>query len=369
MRRTSGSSCSSRRTRSCAGRRRICRRRICRENDVPARPRAGRRRDPRHGDVPGAQDRSPALLPVARRPGHRRRAGPRPTGPTRCSTPTATTPSSATGSWPTRPAKPASRWPSGRRGGSAPANGWWSAFGKKRGTQRQEARRPPVHDDLVQRDFTADAPNQLWLADITEHWTGEGKLYLCAIKDVYSNRIVGYSIDSRMKSRLAVAALGQRRRPPRDGADVAGCIAAHRPRVASSDPGSSSHAPDPPRMVGSMGQVGAAGDNAAMESLLLPAAEERPRPPPLGHPRRAADRDRHLDRTHLPPTPPASRPRPIDPHRIRDDHDHNRHPGGLTQPVTRSCSRPQLWVSDRDSEPHVSRTARARFARQRIRWL
>ena len=39
-------------------------------------------------------------------------------------------------------------------------------------------------------------PNQLWLADITEHRTGEGKLYLCAIKDVLSNRIVGYSIDS-----------------------------------------------------------------------------------------------------------------------------------------------------------------------------
>jgi len=55
---------------------------------------------------------------------------------------------------------------------------------------------------LVERDFTAGAPNQVWLADITEHWTVEGKLYLCAIKDVYSNRIVGYSIDSRMKSRL-----------------------------------------------------------------------------------------------------------------------------------------------------------------------
>ena len=38
---------------------------------------------------------------------------------------------------------------------------------------------PPVHDDLVGRDFTADAPNRLWLADITEHRTGEGKLYLC----------------------------------------------------------------------------------------------------------------------------------------------------------------------------------------------
>jgi putative transposase len=61
------------------------------------------------------------------------------------------------------------------------SNGWWSAFGKKRGKKPG----PPVHDDLVKRDVTADTPNELWLADITEHRTGEGKLYLCAIKDVY----------------------------------------------------------------------------------------------------------------------------------------------------------------------------------------
>ncbi len=81
----------------------------------------------------------------------------------------------------------------------------WSVFAKKRGLSRQAG--PPVHDDLVDRQFTAPAPNLLWLTDITEHWTGEGKLYLCAIKDVYSGRIVGYSIDSRMKASLAVAAL------------------------------------------------------------------------------------------------------------------------------------------------------------------
>jgi transposase InsO family protein len=52
---------------------------------------------------------------------------------------------------------------------------------------------PWVYDDLVRRDFTADAPNDLWLTDITEH-TDEGKLYLCAVKDTYSNRIVGCSI-------------------------------------------------------------------------------------------------------------------------------------------------------------------------------
>ena len=49
-----------------------------------------------------------------------------------------------------------------------------------------------MHDDHVGRDFTASAANQVWLADITEHRTSEGKLYVCAIKDVFSNRIVGY---------------------------------------------------------------------------------------------------------------------------------------------------------------------------------
>ncbi|MFF4729945.1 DDE-type integrase/transposase/recombinase [Streptomyces mirabilis] len=87
-------------------------------------------------------------------------------------------------------------------------NNWWSVFGKKRGSIKKAG--PPVHDDLVCRDFTAPGPNRLWLTDITEHATSEGKLYLCAIKDVFSKRIVGYSIDTRMKSRLAVTALKQR---------------------------------------------------------------------------------------------------------------------------------------------------------------
>ena len=60
----------------------------------------------------------------------------------------------------------------------------------------------------IRHDFTSGtAPNQVWLTDITEHWAGEGKLYLCAIKDAFSGRIVGYSIDERMTSKLAVTAL------------------------------------------------------------------------------------------------------------------------------------------------------------------
>jgi putative transposase len=81
----------------------------------------------------------------------------------------------------------------------------WSVFAKKRGLRSKAG--PPVHDDLVERDFNASRTNELWLTDITEHQTGDGKLYLCAIKDVYSNRIVGYSIDSRMRASLAVAAV------------------------------------------------------------------------------------------------------------------------------------------------------------------
>lgn len=145
--------------------------------------------------------------------------------------------------------------------------GWWSAFGKKRGRNGKKPG-PPVHNDLVERDFTAGAPNRLWLADITEHWTREGKLYLCAIKDVYSNRIVGYSIDSRMKSRIAVAALDNAvAHRSAERADVAGCVL-HTDRGSQFRSRKVVHQLNRHRMVGSMGRVGAAGDNAAMESFF-----------------------------------------------------------------------------------------------------
>jgi len=141
--------------------------------------------------------------------------------------------------------------------------GWWSVFGKKRGSKKAKVG-APSHDDLVRRNFTAHSPNELWLTDITEHWTNEGKLYLCAIKDVYSKRIVGYSIDSRMKARLAVTAL--------DNAvigrgDVAGCIL-HSDRGSQFRSRKLHCALARHQMVGSMGQVGSAGDNAATESFF-----------------------------------------------------------------------------------------------------
>jgi putative transposase len=64
-----------------------------------------------------------------------------------------------------------------------------------------------VADDLLDRDFTATAPNQKWVADITYLRTWEGWLYLVAVQDLYSRRIVGWSIADHMRAELVVDAL------------------------------------------------------------------------------------------------------------------------------------------------------------------
>ncbi|MGY2093371.1 IS3 family transposase [Nocardia gipuzkoensis] len=137
----------------------------------------------------------------------------------------------------------------------------WSVFAKRRGLNRKAG--PPVHDDLVGRRFTAAVPDAVWLTDITEHATGEGKLYLCAVKDVFSNRIVGYSVDSRMKASLAVSALNH-----------AVTFRSPTATIVHSDRGSQFrsrkfvNALSINGLRGSMGRVGACGDNAAMESFF-----------------------------------------------------------------------------------------------------
>ena len=126
---------------------------------------------------------------------------------------------------------------------------------------------PPVHDDLVRREFRAEAPNRLWLTDISEHWAGDSKLYLCAVKDVFSNRIVGYSINRTMTSQLAVDAL-QMAVARRGGmANVRGCCV-HSDRGSQFGSRRFLETLRVHGLVGSMGRVGAAGDNAAMESFF-----------------------------------------------------------------------------------------------------
>ena len=65
----------------------------------------------------------------------------------------------------------------------------------------------PVAEDLVERDFTATAPNELWVSDITYIWTWEGWLYLAAIMDVYNREIVGWALYKRMTKELVANAL------------------------------------------------------------------------------------------------------------------------------------------------------------------
>lgn len=138
----------------------------------------------------------------------------------------------------------------------------WSTTTKKRGHSSRKAG-PPVHDDLLDRDFSAGGPNQRWVGDITEHPTGQGKLYLCTFKDLWSNRIVGYSIADRMTSSLAVAAIRN-----------AGLLRSSPGVVVHTDRGSQFRSRafvqtlKDLEMVGSMGRVGACGDNAAAESFF-----------------------------------------------------------------------------------------------------
>ena len=139
----------------------------------------------------------------------------------------------------------------------------WSATVRKGRRGSGKTPGPAVHDDHVQRDFTAQRPNQVWVTDITEHPTAQGKLYCCLIKDLFSNRIVGYAIDGRMTAQLAVTALRT-------------AVARRRPSsvvIVHSDRGSQFRARSfravlvAAGLQGSMGRVASAGDNAAMESF------------------------------------------------------------------------------------------------------
>ena len=138
----------------------------------------------------------------------------------------------------------------------------WSVFSKKRGLTRKAG--PPVHDDLVARQFTAAGPDPIWLTDITEHPTGEGKLYLCAFKDVYPGRIVGYSIGSRMTAGLAVSAL----RNAIALRDPAGTLVVHSDRGRPVPVRNVRPDTERPWAGRVDGPVGACDDNAAMESFF-----------------------------------------------------------------------------------------------------
>ena len=89
---------------------------------------------------------------------------------------------------------------------------------KRYKTTTKRNKKDPVAPNLLKQDFTADRPDHKWLADITYIPTQEGWLYLAAILDLYTRRIVGWSMSERMTSDLTLSALrmaiGQRQPAP-----------------------------------------------------------------------------------------------------------------------------------------------------------
>lgn len=138
----------------------------------------------------------------------------------------------------------------------------WSTTVRKGRRGAGKSPGPAVHDDHVRRNFTADEPDKVWVTDITEHPTGEGKIYCCAIKDLFSNRIVGYAIDGRMTAQLTVSALrtAVARRAP------TGVVVVHSDRGSQFRARSFRAVLAAAGLKGSMGRVASAGDNATMES-------------------------------------------------------------------------------------------------------
>jgi putative transposase len=92
---------------------------------------------------------------------------------------------------------------------------------RKRGRSRPL---PAPHEDLVRRQFVADSPDRLWATDVTEHPTGTGKVYCCAVIDAYSRMVVGWSIADHIRTDLVVDALQMAtwRRQPQPGTTACG---------------------------------------------------------------------------------------------------------------------------------------------------
>jgi putative transposase len=147
------------------------------------------------------------------------------------------------------------------------ANGIQGA--KRRGKPWRTTRPNPAHDrapDLVCRDFTADGPDRLWVADFTHVRCWQGVVYFSFVIDVFSRRIVGWQLATQMRTDLVLDALRMALTRRRRGADVE--------LVHHSDAGSqyTSYAfgqvLDDHQVLASIGSVGDAFDNALAESFV-----------------------------------------------------------------------------------------------------
>jgi transposase InsO family protein len=129
----------------------------------------------------------------------------------------------------------------------------------------------PVFDNVLSRNFAASAPDQAYVSDITYVWTREGWLYLTVFIDLFSRRVVGWSMSSRMKAKVVTDALRMamwRRRPQ------AGLIV-HSDRGSQYASKVYRRLLDANGFVGSMSRKGDCWDNAVAESFFASLKKER----------------------------------------------------------------------------------------------
>ena len=135
--------------------------------------------------------------------------------------------------------------------------------GRKKQTTRRDPRATPA-PDLVNRNFAATAPDRLWTADITYIRTDEGFLYLAFVLDVYSRKVVGWSMASHPKTELVADALEMAvwRRKPAAG------LVHHSDRGVQYTALSFGKRLEKAGIIPSMGRAGSALDNAISESFV-----------------------------------------------------------------------------------------------------
>jgi transposase InsO family protein len=131
----------------------------------------------------------------------------------------------------------------------------------------------PVAENVLDRRFEQEAPDRVWLADITSIWTCEGWLYLACVLDAYSRKIVGWSMQARLTKELVLdalrMALGRRR------ADCAAGLLHHSDRGSQYASAAFQELLREENITCSMSRKGNCWDNAMMESFMATLKKER----------------------------------------------------------------------------------------------
>lgn len=144
---------------------------------------------------------------------------------------------------------------------------------KRRQPPKDQGTRSVIAANVLEREFEADGPNQKWVADFTYVWTAEGWLYVAAVIDLFSRRVVGWSMSDQMTSQMVtdalIMAIWRRGRP--------------QELLHHSDQGSQYTSEPFQRLMAdhgitcSMSRSGNVWDNAAMESFFSSLKTERVR--------------------------------------------------------------------------------------------